>query len=105
MNGYSARQLVRYYRHCIANPEGRVLPPGGRAGWDDMSAADWLRWFRSCLMTKAMRGTESTGKGNRAAKRIQAIADAKAECKWCGQKTGSARERFCSRDCAFSYAC
>lgn len=104
MSGYSARQLVSYYRYCVANPDGRVLPPGGKASWDDMSAADWLAWFRRCLMAKVMRGTEAYGGGNRAGRRIQAIADAKAECKWCGQKTGSARKRFCDADCATSYA-
>lgn len=105
MFGYSARQLVRYYRHCIqAHPESRVLPPGGRAGWDDLSVKDWLAWFRRCLTTKVTRGTEGIGKGNHAAKRIQAMRDAKAECQWCGQKTGTARIRFCDRSCAISFA-
>jgi len=104
MNGYTARQLVRYYRHCIGNPEGRVLPPGGQAGWDDLSAAEWLRWFRDCLLAKAMRGTEATGNGNRAARRLRAIADRNAECKWCGQKTGAANRPYCCLDCAAAAA-
>lgn len=101
--GYSARQLIRYHAHCRANPAGRVLPPGGRAGWDDMTCADWLAWFRSCVVAKATRGALATGKGNRAAKRLRSLADQKADCRWCGQKTGSTQKRFCDRSCAAAY--
>ncbi len=53
--GYSVKQLNRYYRYCVANPAGNVLPPGGRAGWDDMTASAWMNWFRRCLMAKIHR--------------------------------------------------
>lgn len=98
--GYTARQLLRYHAHCRANPTGKVLPPGGRAGWDDMSAAEWLAWFATCLERKITRGTEGRGKGNRANRRLQAIADQRAECRWCGTRTGKSTKHFCLADCA-----
>ena len=59
---YTAAQLLRYLAHAKAHPYARMLPPGGRAGWDDMSAADWLAWFRECLGAKINRQTEAKGR-------------------------------------------
>lgn len=101
--GYSASQLLRYHSWARANPDGRILPPGGRKGWDDMSVSEWLAWFWERLTAKINRGLPAFGKGNRAAKRLGILRDAKAECKWCGEKTGSAAKRFCCDDCARSY--
>ncbi len=103
MTGYSARQLISYYAHCRANPDGLVLPPGGHAGWDDMTAEAWLDWFRFCLQDKIGRGTKGCGKGNAARKRIERLADAKAECKWCGTPTGHRHKGLCSPECGRSY--
>jgi hypothetical protein len=55
MNGYTACQLLSYHAYCRDNPTGSVLPPGGRAGWDDMSAAEWMSWFHWCLEMKINR--------------------------------------------------
>ncbi len=107
MNGYSPRQLVSYYRYCRANPEGHVLPPGGQRHWDDMPAAKWLSWFRACPMTKCSRGTGGAlfqfGKGSGAKRRAAKLLDGRAECKWCGQKTGAAGRKFCCVDCQRAY--
>ena len=107
MKGYSVRQLLRYHAHCKANPSRRVLPPGGRAGWDDMSAAEWSRWFMECLMLKCSRGTDAAkivvGNGNNWKRRHRELADAKAECRWCGSTTGSVNRRFCDMSCARAF--
>lgn len=99
--GYSAGQLLRYHRYCRENPDGRVLPPGGRRHWDDMSVTRWLAWFDECLTRKVTRGTEAQGKGNRAKRRAESIRKANAKCKWCGQLTGG--PQFCDRSCFASY--
>jgi hypothetical protein len=59
---YTVAQLVKYLRYCNANPTARVLPPGGRVGFDDMTAAQWLSWFRRCLMDKINREDRRTGR-------------------------------------------
>ena len=46
----------------------------------------------------------SYGKGNAAQRRVKVIRDRQAECKWCGQKTGSVSKRFCDSSCARAYA-
>lgn len=104
--GYSVGQLLKYHRHCAtAAPESELLPPGGRAGWDNMSVASWLEWFTDCLTAKINRTLNlSSGKGNRAKKRADALADARKECKWCGQKTGKRNQDFCCVDCRVSYS-
>jgi hypothetical protein len=103
--GYTAGQLLRYHAYCRANPAGAVLHPGGRAGWDDMTVAVWLRWFWSCLETKINHTAPlSVGKGRKAKRRVERLADARAECGWCGTKTGSSRKRFCCADCQRSCA-
>ena len=86
---YSARQLLRYHAHCkTADERSRVLPPGGREGWDDMTVAQWRRWFDECLSRKVSRGTEARGKGSRAAKRAWAVRKAAVRCAECGQVVG-----------------
>ncbi len=63
MRGYTAKQLLAYYQFCkTANPKSRVLPPGGRHHWDDMTAADWLDWLRSRLMEKINRTLPMCGR-------------------------------------------
>lgn len=51
----------------------------------------WAGWTANC------------GKGNRAARRAQALRDAAAKCHWCGTRTGSTARRFCCSSCARSY--
>jgi hypothetical protein len=105
--GYSAAQLARYYRWCIAHPDGQVVLPGGRRGWDEMSVASWFRWFRDCLTRKVTRGTEGAGKGNRAKRRAAKLAADKATCDWCGQARPAFRSGgrlFCEASCARAYA-
>lgn len=60
--------------------------------WRRMIRGRWSDW------------TPSPGKGNRARRRAEAIADARATCKWCGKPTGSNRKRFCDDSCARSYS-
>lgn len=103
MSGYTAGQLKRYYDWCKAHPHGRVLPPGGKANWDEMTVMDWMQWFRDCLMAKINRMMPAAGKGNAARRRMEYMADAKATCKWCGTHTGDRNWMFCGRDCQGSY--
>jgi hypothetical protein len=48
---YTARQLVRVLRHARADPSNTYQTPGG----DRMSASEFRRWFRVCLMQKINR--------------------------------------------------
>lgn len=87
--GYTASQLLRYHKHCkTADPTSRVLPPGGREHWDDMSVREWLCWFGECLTRKVTRGTEAKGKGNRASKRAWEARKRAISCSWCGAPVG-----------------
>lgn len=55
------------------------------------------------MLHKRWAAWGATGKGNRAAKRAQAIRDARAVCKWCGQPTGEERKQFCEASCRQAY--
>ena len=103
VRGYTAGQLVRYHAWCRANPDGRVLLPGGQRGWDEMPVCQWMRWFHECLTAKINRGLAPAGKGSRAKRRAQALADRSATCRWCGQPTGRANKPFCDASCFRSF--
>lgn len=98
---FTVGQLLKMHALAKAEPE-TVFEVRGFA-MPAYTGRTWLQWFRVKLAEKMNRNAPSTGKGNRAAKRIAAIRDAKAECKWCGQLTGSTGKRFCEPSCARAY--
>lgn len=68
-----------------------------------MTSAEWLAWFRRCLMAKINRGLPPVGRGSKSKRRAERMADDAAECKWCGTRTGKRYRRFCCVSCARSY--
>lgn len=83
------------FRHSFRDPRGWL----GRSYTGAQIVAEhfdtlrdrWASWY------------PERGRGNRALKRLQAILDAKAECKWCGHLTGATNRQFCCHSCASAY--
>ena len=82
------------FRESFQDPTGWM---GGHTG------ASIVQEHRKMLERRWSGWHVHNGKGNRAKKRAQELADKRAECKWCGTPTGSARKAFCCPTCARSY--
>ena len=86
------------FRQSFQDPRGWMGPKTG---------AEIVSEYRRMIADRWAARTMSQhtyGKGNAANRRVQAIRDRHAECKWCGSRTGSAQKRFCDVSCARSYA-
>lgn len=98
---YTAGQLVRLAKMC--KTESLKLTVEDWAGDTVYTSQSWLAWFFEKLTQKINRNEPARGKGNAARRRAEAIADRKAECKWCGSPTGQRNRRFCDPGCARAY--
>lgn len=96
---YTRGEIIRLIRDCKANPMGRIVPPGGHLGFDDRPAAIWIRWFRERITATITGKMPPRGAGGKARRRAERIADAKADCRWCGTLTGSRNKRYCDVGC------
>jgi hypothetical protein len=74
-------------------------------GWWPAKGREIVRQWWDQVVKRCSRGLPTTGKGNRARRRLEALLDAKAECKWCGAKTGHRNQPFCCSSCRQSYCC
>mgnify|MGYP001010736480 CR=1 FL=1 len=97
---YTAGQLVTLHRMCKAEPLRLTVDEFAGATF---TSATWLAWFFEKLTEKINRHEPARGKGNAAARRVNAHKDRVAECKWCGTKTGERRKEFCDPECRRCY--
>ncbi len=109
----AATQRGEAMAHAILRDK-EALYKGHRAGRFHPDNRDSRRMFTDLTgieLPKTQKGTDpiievcnpTRGKGNRAKRRMKALADARAECKWCGSPTGKASRPFCDTSCAHSY--
>lgn len=96
----TARAYLAALRAAQANPTA-TFDRSFRGRWA-ATGAEIVREHYD-MLHKRWAAWGATGKGNRAARRAQAIRDMRAACKWCGQPTGAERNEFCSKECAISY--
>lgn len=104
-DGYTNGLLVKTHRYMTRNRDAWWIAQINAWMGDSSyrTASEWFDWFYTRLTEKINRRNPARGKGNRAKRRMKALADARAECKWCGQPTGKASRHFCDTSCAHSY--
>lgn len=103
---YSVAGLVKAYRlmrEKAADDQFRWVPQSEEWLDNRYTASQWFQWFQNCLTEKINRCYQYRGKGNRAARRIKQMEDARATCKWCGNNTRDRRWEFCDDHCRESY--
>lgn len=94
----TAGQYVAIVRKVQAAPPGTTFKDSFQTWWP-ATREEILRQVSEMVQNIINRHLPPTGKGNKAQRRAKQMADTKAECTWCGQKTGDARKRCCSDDC------
>lgn len=88
----------RQFKQSFQDPRGWMGPKTGAEIVQEYRRMIADRWAERSMQQHLI------GNGNAANRRVRAIRDRQAECKWCGQKTGSVRKQFCDVSCARSYA-
>ena len=86
------------FRQSFQDPRGWMGPKTGAEIVQEYRRMIQERWESRTM------AQYSYGKGNAANRRVRAIRDRQATCKWCGSKTGSVSKRFCDSSCARAYA-
>lgn len=98
----SPKGYLRVIKLAKENPKARF--DRSLNNWWSASGEEITQQWKQMLTEKWANWNSVTGKGRRAAKRAREIKDRAAECRWCGQKTGSSRNKFCCVGCAQAYS-
>ena len=96
------RAYLAALKMAMANPTTE-FSGSFRSSWIPATGSEIVRQHWQMIREKYQSQLPETGKGNRAAKRLQAIRDARATCKWCGSPIPTERQEFCGKSCCQSY--
>lgn len=98
----SPKSYLAALKLAMANPE-REFAESFRSSWIPATGSEIVRQHWDMIRAKYAGQYPTSGKGNHAAKRLQAIRDARAICKWCGSPIPTERQEFCGKSCRQSY--